>query len=43
MTFCASVSEFLSLVIILKGVHVGFEAQDAGIGEVGGSVKVQAR
>lgn len=38
---CASVSE--RLVVTLKGVQVGFEAQGAGVGQVGGAVQVQAR
>lgn len=37
----ASVS--VRLVVALEGVHVGFEAQGAGVGHVGGPVKVQAR
>lgn len=31
------------LGITLKGVQVGFVSQDAGVGEVGGSVEVEAR
>lgn len=31
------------LVVTLEGVQVGFEAQGAGVGEVGGAVEVQAR
>lgn len=34
---------FVCLVITLKGVQVGFEAQGAGVCEVGGPVEVQAR
>lgn len=38
---CASVSE--CLVVAVKGVHVGFEAEGAGVGQVGGAIQVQAR
>lgn len=38
---CLSLS--VRLVVTLKGVKVGFEAQGTGVGEVGGSVQVQAR
>lgn len=38
---CASVSE--QLVVALERVQAGFEAQGAGVGQVGGAVQVQAR
>lgn len=31
------------LVVALKGMQVGFEAQGADVGQVGGSVQVQTR
>lgn len=39
-TFCASVTVSTCLVVTLEGVPVGFEAQGAGICDVGGSVQV---
>lgn len=38
---CASVSE--CLVVAVEGVHVGLEAEGAGVGQVGGAIQVQAR
>lgn len=40
---CRCVCLSVHLVITLKGVQAGFEAQGTGVGEVGGSVQVQAR
>lgn len=42
-TSCRCVCLSVRLVVTLKGVKAGFEAQGTGVGEVGGSVQVQAR
>lgn len=42
MTSCASASLSVCLVITLEGVQVGFEGQGADVGEVSGSVQVEA-
>ncbi len=39
---CVCLSVSVCLVVTLEGVQVGFEAQGAGVGEVGRPVKVQA-
>ena len=43
VSVCLSLCVCVCLVVTLKGVQVGFEAQGAGVGEVGGSVEVQSR